>query len=157
MINMAEVGAFPTLDASGRFHVRFGVYLPGLQASNGFAVIVRVIHSQDRFVPGIAPCDFPLQWQQGSALDLWNASVSIDPVAGTNFGNEGTYLYRYQLQWAPAGQVTKSVVTKWFVDPFARATDIGELCAFTLTRTVTSFAWADDGYKTPELKRPHCL
>jgi maltooligosyltrehalose trehalohydrolase len=151
MINMAEVGAFPTLDASGRFHVRFGVYLPGLQASNGFAVIVRVIHSQDRFVPGIAPCDFPLQWQQGSALDLWNASVSIDPVAGTNFGNEGTYLYRYQLQWAPAGQVTKSVVTKWFVDPFARATDIGELCAFTLTRTVTSFAWADDGYKTPEL------
>ncbi len=151
MINMAEVGAFPTLDASSRFNVRFGVYLPGLRASDGFAVIVRVIHSQDRFVPGIAPCDFLLQWQQGSALDLWNASISIDPVAGTNFGNEGTYLYRYQLQWAPAGQATKNVVTKWFVDPFARATDIGELCAFTLTRVATSFTWTDDGYKTPEL------
>ncbi len=72
-------------------------------------------------------------------------------MAGTNFGNEGSYLYRYQLQWAPAGQPTKNVVTKWFVDPFARATDIGELSAFTLTKAPTIFAWTDDGYKTPEL------
>ena len=151
MINMAEVGAFPALGASGRFNVQFGVYLPGLRAPDGFAVIVRVIHSQDRFTPGIAPRDFPLQWQPGSLLDLWSANVSIDPVAGTNFGNEGSYLYRYQLQWAPAGQATKNVVTKWFVDPFARATDIGELSAFTLTKTPAAFAWTDAGYKTPEL------
>jgi maltooligosyltrehalose trehalohydrolase len=151
MINLAEVGAFPTLDASGHFNVQFGVYLPGLRASDGFAVIVRVIHSNDRFTPGIPPRDFPLQWQRGSALDLWSANVSIDPVAGTNFGNEGSYLYRYQLQWAPAGQSTKSVVTKWFVDPFARATDIGELSAFTLTKTPAAFAWTDSGYQTPEL------
>jgi maltooligosyltrehalose trehalohydrolase len=151
MINPAEVGAFPACDAFGHFSVQFGVYLPGLRASDGFAVIVRVIHSQDRFTPGIAPRDFPLQWQTGSSLDLWSASVSIDPVAGTNFGNEGTYLYRYQLQWAPAGQSAKNVVTKWFVDPFARATDIGELSAFTLAKTPTVFAWTDSGYKTPEL------
>jgi maltooligosyltrehalose trehalohydrolase len=147
---MAEVGAFPTLGASGHFNVQFGVYLPGLRAPDGFAVIVRVIHSQDRFTPGIAPRDFPLQWQAGSALDLWSANVSINPVAGTNFGNEGDYLYRYQLQWTPAGQPTK-VVTKWFVDPFARATDIGELSAFTLTKTPAPFSWTDSGYKTPEL------
>jgi len=151
MINLAEVGAFPTFDASGQFNVQFGVYLPGLRASDGFVVIVRVIHSKDRFIPGIAPRDFPLRWQQGSVLDLWSANVSIDPVEGTNFGSEGSYLYRYQLQWAPAGQPTKNVVTKWFVDPFARATDIGELSAFTLTKTPTTFAWTDDGYKTPEL------
>ena len=42
-------------------------------------------------------------------------------------------------------------MTKWFVDPFARATDIGELSAFTLTKAPTIFAWTDDGYKTPEL------
>ena len=151
MINPAEVGAFPAVDASGHFNVEFGVYLPGLRASDGFAVIVRVIHSLDRFVAGIAPRDFALQWQQGSALDLWSTNASIDPVAGTNFGSEGTYLYRYQLQWAPVGQPTKNVVTKWFVDPFARATDIGELSAFTLTKTPTAFAWTDKGYKTPEL------
>ena len=151
MINPAEVGAFPAVDASGKFSVQFGVYLPGLRASDGFAVIVRVIHSLDRFVPGISPCDFPLQWQAGSALDLWSANVPITPVAGTNFGNEGEYLYRFQLQWAPVGQATKQVVTKWFVDPFARATDIGELSAFTLTKTPTPFTWTDAAYQTPEL------
>ena len=151
MINPAEVGAFPAVDASGKFSVQFGVYLPGLRASDGFAVIVRVIHSNDRFVPGILPVDFPLQWQAGSALDLWSANVSIDAVAGTNFGNEGEYLYRYQLQWGPPGQTTKNVVTKWFVDPFARATDIGELSAFTLTKTPTPFTWTDAAYQTPEL------
>jgi 1,4-alpha-glucan branching enzyme len=150
MINPAEVGAFPALDASGHFNVQFGVYLPGLRDTDGFAVIVRVIHSKDRFLPGITPQDFSLQHEPGSALDLWTRNVPITPVAGTNFGNEGDYLYRYQLQWTPAGQPTK-VVTKWFVDPFARATDIGELSAFTLTRTPTAFAWTDAGYKTAEL------
>ena len=150
MINPAEVGAFPALNTSGQFSVQFGVYLPGLRDTDGFAVIVRIIHSQDRFVPGISPCDFPLQHQAGSALDLWSANVPITPVAGTNFGNQGRYLYRYQLQWGPVGQ-DKKVVTKWFVDPFARATDIGELSAFTLTKTPTAFAWTDAGYQTPEL------
>ena len=150
MINPAEVGAFPALDASGHFNVQFGVYLPGLRDTDGFAVIVRIIHSKDRFTPGISPRDFPLFHQAGSALDLWSANVPIAPVAGTNFGNEGDYLYRYQLQWTPAGQPTK-VVTKWFVDPFARATDIGELSAFTLTKTPTPFTWTDGGYQTPEL------
>ena len=42
-MDLTEAGAFPTLDASGNFQVRFGVYLPGLRSSDGFAVIVRVI------------------------------------------------------------------------------------------------------------------
>jgi len=151
MINLSEVGAFPTLDASGRFTVQFGVYLPGLRASDGFAVIVRVIHSNDRFNPAIPPRDFPLQWQEGSALDLWSAQVPINPVPETNFGNEGTYLYRYQLLWAAPDEQPKNVVTKWFTDPFARATDVGSLSAFTLAKNTAPFAWSDSGYKTPEL------
>ena len=151
MINPSEVGAFPTLDASGQFHVQFGVYLPGLRDTDGFAVMVRIIHSLDRFVPEIQPVNVPLQHQAGSALDLWTANVPIAAVAGTNFGNEGDYLYRYQLLWGRPGQPTKQVVTKWFVDPFARATDIGELSAFTLTKTPAPFAWTDAAYQTPEL------
>jgi 1,4-alpha-glucan branching enzyme len=151
MININEVGAFPALSAAGAFSAQFGGYLPGLRASDGFAVIVRIIHSADRFHPGIKPRDVPLQWQQGSTLDLWSGNVPIDPIAGTNFGSEGEYLYRYQLLWSPAGQAQKSVVTKWFTDPFARATDVGELSAFTLSRNPTPFVWNDAGYKTPEL------
>ena len=151
MINLSEVGAFPALDASGRFTVQFGVYLPGLRASDGFAVIVRVIHSNDRFNPSIPPRDFPLQWQEGSALDLWSAQVPITPVPETNFGKEGTYLYRYQLLWAAPDEQPKNVVTKWFTDPFARATDVGSLSAFTLAKNPASFTWSDSAYKTPEL------
>ena len=127
----------------GSFNVQFGVYLPGLRAPDGFAVIVRVIHSQDRFTPGIAPRDFPLQWQAGSALDLWSANVSINPVAGTNFGNEGELSLSLSASVGSRRATHQEVVTKWFVDPFARATDIGELSAFTLTKTPTPFAWTD--------------
>jgi hypothetical protein len=48
VIDLTEVGAFPSLEASGQFNVRFGLYLPGIQAEAGFEVRVRVIHLIDR-------------------------------------------------------------------------------------------------------------
>ena len=32
-INLAEVGAFQFMDAAGEFHIRFGLYLPGIRAA----------------------------------------------------------------------------------------------------------------------------
>src|SRR5262249_22693860 len=86
-----------------------GVYLPGLRASDGFAVVVRVIHSDDRFNPLIPPHGFALQWQSGSKFDLWSAAVPITTDAATNFGSEGRYPYRYQLLLGAPGQTSKSV------------------------------------------------
>jgi hypothetical protein len=43
MINMNEVGAFPSRDPSGNFTVRIGLYLPGIHATDGFSVVVRVV------------------------------------------------------------------------------------------------------------------
>ena len=150
MINRNEVGAFGSVDASGNLSVRFGVYLPGIRYTDGFEVLVRVINRDDRFDPTILPQDSPLDWVSGHPLDLWTATVSIPPVAGTNFGQQGTYLYRYQLWWTPAGG-TRQLVTKWFTDPFARATDVGELGAVTLSSSPTTFNWTDAAYKTPAL------
>ena len=154
MIDLTEVGAFPSLDPAGNFAVRFGLYLPGIRKTDGFIVKVRVIHEADRFNPAVPTTDFELDWVAGHALDLWALSQTITPApAPSHFGTEGTYLFRFQLLWAPAGSaVAPRIITLWFTDPFARATEIGELSAFALTRTpAPPFDFADAAYKTPEL------
>jgi len=150
VINLDEVGAFGSLDSSGNFQVRFGLYLPGIRSADGFEVIVRIIHRDDRFDPKVPPRDFPLTWNNGHPLDLWTLDLPIQVFPGTHFGQEGIYLYRYQLWWRPPGG-SRQLLTLWFTDPFARATDIGNLSAFTLTRAQASFNWTDAAYKTPEL------
>ncbi len=145
MINLNEVGAFSSVAADGTFQVRFGVYLPGIRSADDFQVVVKIIHRDDRFTPGIATQNTFLQWNAGHPLDLWSITATIQTAANTNFGAEGIYLYRFQLLH------NGNVVTLWFTDPFARMTDIGRLSAVTLTRNTASFAWTDDTYKTPEL------
>src|SRR6266481_2133344 len=131
MIDIAEIGAFSTKQPDGSIHVKFGLYLPGITPAEGYQVIVRIIHNDDRFDPTILPENFDLVYQAGHSLDFWSRSIQIEQIPNTNFGNPGTYLYRYQLvQSLPAG-TAKRIVTLWFTDPVARATDIGELSAFT--------------------------
>jgi len=150
MINLQQVGAFPSLTALDAFSVRFGIYLPGIQASDQFSVLARVIHSLDRFDPNVSAATFPLTWQAGSALDLWTSTVGLAPVAGTHIGQPGQHLYRYELWWTPPSGA-RQCVSNWIVDPFARATEIGRMSAFTLEAQAASFAWTDAAFKTPEL------
>jgi len=150
MITLSEVSATSSLDANGKFQVQFGIYLPGITYNAGYAVVVRIIHQADRFDPAIPTQNFYLNWENGSALDLWTVLVPLAVVAGTNFGQPGVYLYRYQLlQNTPGGG--SQVVTEWFTDPFALATDIGELSAFATPGFWPDFTWGDAAYKTPEL------
>jgi len=149
MINLSEVGAFASSTPRG-FAIRFGLYLPGIRGTDGFDVVVRVIHRDDRFDPAVPTQDFPLTWNEGHPLDLWSATAPVTAVAGTHFGSEGIYLYRFQLWWTPAGG-TRQLITRWFTDPFARQTDVGELAAIVLSRAATPFAWTDVAYRTPEL------
>jgi maltooligosyltrehalose trehalohydrolase len=153
MINMNEVGALPSVDPSGNFTVRFGLYLPGIHAADGFSVIVRIIHTADRFNPNVKTTDFFLDFAGGHPLDLWSKTLPIPSAAPpSHFGQEGTYLYRFELLWAaPGSGASPQVLVLWFTDPFARATEIGELSAFTLTRGPSVFVWSDAAYKTPEL------
>jgi 1,4-alpha-glucan branching enzyme len=149
MISLSEAGAFPSTDAVGNLQVRFGVYLPGITPAKNYQVVVRVIHQADRFDPDIPTQNFNLTWTPGSALDLWTVTAPLSSVAGTNFGKPGIYLYRYQLlRNTPGGP---EVVTMWFTDPFALATDVGELSAFATPGFSPPFVWGDAGYKTPEL------
>jgi maltooligosyltrehalose trehalohydrolase len=149
MIDLSEVGAFPSLVAGG-FQIRFGLYLPGIRATDGFDVVVRVIHRDDRFDPAIQTQDSHLAWNAGHPLDLWSASVAVPVIAGTHFGAAGIYLYRFQLWWTPPGG-TPRLITRWFTDPFARQTDVGRLSAVVLAPTPSAFTWTDSAYQTPEL------
>lgn len=126
MIDLTEVGAFASDPTPVGVPVRFGVYLPGIAA--GFQVAVLVIHSADRFTPGIAPQAFDIQFTSGPN-GLWSADVTIRPQPRTSFGQPGRYLYRYQLLRIIGG--LRSILTPWFTDRFARATDeVGQLSAF---------------------------
>jgi 1,4-alpha-glucan branching enzyme len=154
LIDLTEVGAFPSVEASGPFSVRFGLYLPGIQSTADFEVRVRVIHLIDRFDPTVPAATFTLEWQQGSALDLWSANIELAPVAGTNLGQPGLHLYRYELWWTPAGSpagTAPQCIRNWIVDPFAREAEIGRMSAFLLDPAAAPFAWTDAAYKTPEL------
>jgi maltooligosyltrehalose trehalohydrolase len=150
MVDLTEVGAHPSFSATGDAQIAFGLYLPGIRAADGFSVTVRIIHSADRFNVAVPTLNQNLTWQAASALDLWNATVTL-PAGGTGHsGSEGEYLYRYQLSWTPPGGTAK-LITTWFPDPFARSTDIGLMSAVVLARTPAPFNWTDVAYRTPEL------
>jgi 1,4-alpha-glucan branching enzyme len=151
MITLADVGAVATQPTTSGVQMKVGIYLPGLDPSSGFEVWVRVIHQQDRFDPTIQPLDAPLTPVAATEFNLWRADLTIPPMAGTHFGQPGTYLYRYQLRQTLAGMATSQVIVPWFTDPFARATDVGELSAVTTSDPSLTLAWTDDRWKVPDL------
>ena len=73
MINLTEVGAFASAPTRSGVDVQFGVYLPGIEPQDGYEVLVRVIHKDDRFVPQIEHPRFPLTPVAGSPNNLWHA------------------------------------------------------------------------------------
>jgi 1,4-alpha-glucan branching enzyme len=144
MIDLADVGVVASDPDTNGVRVRFGLYLPGIDA--GFQVIVLVIHAVDRFTPGISPQAFDLQ---AGTDGMWTAKATIRPQPGTNFGRPGRYLYRYRLLRVVGG--SQQVITPWFTDPFARASDeVGQLSAFDTPGSVPAFQWHDDDWKVPE-------
>jgi maltooligosyltrehalose trehalohydrolase len=154
LINLSDVGAVASPPTAAGVEVCFGIYLPGIDPEDGYEVLARVIHKDDRFVPGIAPMDFPLQLLNRDESNLWQARVTIPVVPATRFGQPGIYLYRYQLLRKSPGGSDRKVVTRWFTDPFARRTDdVGQLSAFFADPASEDFAWTDGGWKVPELER----
>jgi len=150
-INLAEVGASCVVDAGGTLQIKFGLYLPGIKSIDGFGVVVRVIHDADRFDPSVPPVDISMAWTVGSALDLWTATATLTPDPHSHYGQDGLYLYRFQLWWTPAGGA-RQLITEWFPDPFARETDLGMLSAVTCAHQPPApFNWTDGAWRTPDL------
>lgn len=146
MINLSEVGAHPQKIA-GTWQVKFGIYLPGITFNKGYSVQLRIIHDNDQFIRGIEPKQFFMNWQNGSPNDLWETTIPLLPDAQSRFGQEGKYLYRFQLLRG------SQEVTFWFSDPFGRDSGVGTLSAFTVDSTAQPFPWNDAGFEVPEVDR----
>ena len=147
MINLDEVGAHVASDGGGHWRVNFGIYLPGITFKKGYRLKARVIHEADQFIRGIEPKDFWMSWDEGSALDLWTAEIALTPDgAPSHFGQNGNYLYRFQLLRTDGREIAF-----WFSDPFARATGLGTLSAFTIGNNLKAFAWTDAAFSPPEI------
>jgi 1,4-alpha-glucan branching enzyme len=146
MIDITQLGAHAEAAPNDGAHVRFGLWLPGI--AEGFEVTALVIPAVDRFDPGVPAKAFPLKLLPDTD-GRWEARVTIESSAGTSFGRPGRYLYRYQLRRTDAAA---TMVTRWFTDPFARATDdVGELSAFDTQEVQPPFTWRDTGWKVPDL------
>ena len=145
MINLNEVGALPGRDVAGNWQVSVGIYLPGITASKGYQVKVRIIHEQDQFIRGIESQDSLMNWASGSALDLWQAIVPLTIDPASHFGQLGTYLYRFQLLRS------NQEITFWFADPFGRAAGLGTVSAFTIENNPQPFPWTDSSFTVPEV------
>ena len=150
MINLNEVGADPGQDAAGNWQVKLGVYLPGITFNKGYRLRVRIIHEADQFIRGIEPKDFWMNWVNGSALDLWEATVPLTPDPASHFGQDGKYLYRYQLLRADGSEVTF-----WFADPFGRVRASAR--SRPSPKNAQPFAWTDAGFRPARSGRDGCL
>lgn len=169
MLNLSEVGVH--VDTAGGLTVRFGIYLPNITATKGYAVIVRIIHEKDQFTIEIPAKNFLLTFDATSPLGLWSATIDLATHLDGNFGTPGKYLYRYMLLQQEAGvlsnpltvtisdpltlqqhDLTANLVTLFITDPFATDTGIGKLSAFTVSDApMPPFTWTDAAFKMPEL------
>ena len=172
MLRTADVTIDPTkagvhTNQGNYFAASFGIYLPNITYARGYQVLVRIIHESDQFDIDIPAKNFLLTFDDSDPLGLWYATINLDAYKDnkSSFGTPGTYLYRYTLlrytgnsvTWPVYDPATKGqfdlhadIVSLFVTDPFATATGIGKLSAFTVSDLPPlPFQWTDQDFKVP--------
>lgn len=178
MLGIASVTIDPTkvgvhVNKEDPFVASFGIYLPNITYAKGYEVVVRIIHEKDQFNIDIPAKKFLLTFDNSDPLSLWHATIKLDEYRDekSSFGTYGTYLYGYTLLrrseqtthntvtlpvYNPVSKdrfdMQANVISPFITDPFATATGIGKLSAFTISdQPFTPFQWADNAFKVPPL------
>lgn len=162
-IDQTKVGVHT--NPEGGFATSFGIYLPNITYAEGYQVIVRIIHEMDQFNIDIPTKKFLLTFDKSDPLGLWHATINLNEYkdAKSFFGTYGTYLYSYSLLRPGGNSVTlpvynpvtrdqfnmqADVISLFIADPFATATGIGKLSAFTISDPPPQpFQWTDKDFK----------
>jgi len=130
----------------------FGVFLPWVSAQDGFRVWVKVIHEHDQFLQRVPPARFELQHQVDPDYgDYWSTQVDLTStppgMAGTRWGSDGRYVYRYTVQ-----RPGVSEELDWVIDPFAREFGIGKLSAITVGYQQHVWGPVETQWKVPPVR-----
>lgn len=155
--NIMELLPLERLGAIARpdnpYVIDFGIFLPGISASDGNKLWVKIIHEHDQFLQGIEPHSFELINTEINSDygEYWTVKVDIQKHEkrheDSQWGTEGTYVYRYCLK-----NPNKLEEIDWIIDPFAREFGAGKLSAITVG--YKDHEWSEhekNEWKTPAL------
>lgn len=131
--------------------VQFGIFLPGVDSANGYAVSVKIIHEIDQYIQAAQAAVVP----QAHSLDptygdYWSGQINLNtapaPQGSSAFGQSGRYVYRYIIHSPGRGDID------FIIDPFSREAGVGRLSAITVGGSSYTFSANETIWKTPPLK-----
>src|SRR5579862_255386 len=131
--------------------IQFGIFLPGVDPANGYAVSVKIIHEEDQYLQAAAPALIA----QSHSLDptygnYWSGKLDLNtaaaPAGASAFGKDGKYVYRYLVHSPTRGDID------FIIDPFSREVGVGRLSAITVEYKPYVFSANETEWKTPPLK-----
>jgi maltooligosyltrehalose trehalohydrolase len=131
--------------------IAFGIFLPGIDPQNGYAVSVKIIHETDQYLQTVQPV-LVAQTHSVDATygDTWSGQVDLGqvlpPTGSSAWGKPGRYVYRYVIHSPAHGDID------FIIDPFAREAGVGDLSAITVGYQAYTFSANEMSWKTPALK-----
>ena len=147
MAKLLPMNVLGAIEVNGT--VNFGVWMPWVAAADGNQVTVKIIHERDQFLQAVPPREFSLSFSNRPPHGaFWSASVPIagPAVAGTSWGQPGTYLYRYCVKNPNVGTID------WILDPVSREFGEGKQSAFTLGYQPYVWSAGEAAWRTPALE-----
>lgn len=124
--------------------ITFGIWLPGITPAVG-QLKIKIIHERDQMIQTEQP--FTVAMKHGTLApygDYWSVTVDLaTPGSGRNWGQTGTYVYRYCLSR------TNQPDLDWIIDPFAREFGAGRHAAFTYGFSPHTWSPNEASWKTP--------
>jgi maltooligosyltrehalose trehalohydrolase len=130
--------------------VQFGIFLPGVDPANGYAVSVKIIHETDQYLQGVPPVAVAQTHSVDPTYgDYWSGVINLTTTpapVGSAFGQNGRYVYRYIIHSPTRGDID------FIIDPFSREVGVGRLSAITVGGAPYTFSNNETVWKTPLLK-----